>query len=170
MTFLYWINLLMQQLAHTSWIEWLAVGFGVAEVLLARANKVALYPAGIAATLLSTYLFFISGLYAESLLNLYYIIMSIYGWWYWIKKKNKPPVPITFTNKKEWYTVLLIVAGGLYGFIHHPEKFHPFNGPFFGCLRERYSLGRYVAARQTQSRKLAPAEYFQCGSHSLVIL
>jgi nicotinamide mononucleotide transporter len=111
MPLLYWINLFMQQLAQTSWIEWLAVGFGVAEVLLARANKVALYPAGIAATLLSVYLFFISGLYAESLLNGYYIIMSIYGWWHWIKKKNKPPVPITFTNKKEWWIVLFIVAG-----------------------------------------------------------
>jgi nicotinamide mononucleotide transporter len=112
MTLLYWISLLLQQLARTNWVEWLAVGFGVAEVLLARANKVALYPAGIAATLLSTYLFFISGLYAESLLNLYYIVMSIYGWRYWIRKKDKPSVPITFTNKKEWYTVLYIVSGG----------------------------------------------------------
>ena len=107
-----WIHLFLQQVAQTSWIEWLAVGFSVAEVLLARANKVALYPAGIIATLLSVYLFIISGLYAESLLNGYYIVMSIYGWWYWVKKKDKPPVPITFTNKKEWQTVAAIVAGG----------------------------------------------------------
>ena len=107
-----WIHLFLQQVAQTSWIEWLAVGFSVAEVLLARANKVALYPAGIIATLLSVYLFITSGLYAESLLNGYYIVMSIYGWWYWVKKKDKPPVPITFTNKKEWQTVAAIVAGG----------------------------------------------------------
>jgi len=106
------IHLFLQQVAQTSWIEWLAVGFSVAEVLLARANKVALYPAGIIATLLSVYLFIISGLYAESLLNGYYIVMSIYGWWYWVKKKDKPPVPITFTDKKEWQTVAAIVAGG----------------------------------------------------------
>jgi len=107
-----WIHLFLQQVAQTSWIEWLAVGFSVAEVLLARANKVALYPAGIIATLLSVYLFITSGLYAESLLNGYYIFMSIYGWWYWVKKKDKPPVPITFTDKKEWQTVAAIVAGG----------------------------------------------------------
>lgn len=107
-----WIHLFLQQVAQTSWIEWLAVGFSVAEVLLARANKVALYPAGIIATLLSVYLFITSGLYAESLLNGYYIVMSIYGWWYWVKKKDKPPVPITFANKKEWQTVAAIVAGG----------------------------------------------------------
>jgi nicotinamide mononucleotide transporter len=108
----YWINLLLQQLAQTSWIEWLAVGFGVAEVLLARANKVALYPAGIISVLLSIYLFLMAGLYAESLLNGYYIIMSIYGWWYWVKKKHLPSVPITFTNKKEWRIVLSIVVAG----------------------------------------------------------
>ena len=112
MMLLYWINLFLQQLSQTSWVEWFAVGFGVAEVLLARANKVALYPAGIVATLLSVYLFITSGLYAESLLNLYYIIMSIYGWWYWVKKKNLRAVPITTTHKKEWWTVLYIVAGG----------------------------------------------------------
>ena len=112
MPLLYWINLFLQQLTETSWIEWLAVAFGVAEVLFARSNKVALYPTGIAGTLLSIYLFLISGLYAESLLSLYYIIMSIYGWWYWIKKKNKPPVQITYAKKKEWLTVLYIVVGG----------------------------------------------------------
>ena len=112
MSLLYWFNLLLQQLSQTSRIEWLAVGFGVAEVLFARSNKVALYPAGIAATLLSLYLFIIYGLYAEALLNAYYIMMSIYGWWHWVKKKNSPPVPITFTNNKEWRIVLFIVAGG----------------------------------------------------------
>ena len=134
MTLLYWINLLMQQLAQTSWIEWLAVGFGVAEVLLARSNKVALYPAGIAATLLSTYLFFISGLYAESLLNVYYIIMSIYGWWYWVKKKDKPPVPITFTNKKEWGIVFSIVAGGFLVLYITLKNFTPSTVPFLDAF------------------------------------
>jgi nicotinamide mononucleotide transporter len=112
MALVYWINLFMQQLTEASWIEWLAVAFAVTEVLLARSNKVALYPTGIAATLLSIYLFLTSGLYAESLLSVYYIIMSIYGWWYWIKKKNKPPVQITYANKKEWFMVFYIVAGG----------------------------------------------------------
>jgi len=125
-----WIHLFLQQVAQTSWIEWLAVGFSVAEVLLARANKVALYPAGIIATLLSVYLFIISGLYAESLLNGYYIVMSIYGWWYWVKKKDKPPVPITFTDKKEWGTVAAIVAGGFIVLYLTLENFTPSTVPF----------------------------------------
>lgn len=134
MPLLHWINLFMQQLTETSWIEWLAVAFGVAEVLFARANKVALYPAGIAGTLLSIYLFITSGLYAESLLSLYYIIMSIYGWWYWIKKKAMPSPPITYANKKEWITVLNIVVCGFIVLYVTLKNFTPSTVPFWDAF------------------------------------
>ncbi len=107
-----WLQLLGDQLRQTDWLQWLALLLGVSEVLFARANKIALYPTGIAASGLSIYLFVISGLYAEGVLNLYYVIMSIYGWWYWVKKKNKPPVKISFSAKKDWLNVLGIVTGG----------------------------------------------------------
>lgn len=107
-----WLQLLGSQLRETGWLQWLGLILGVSEVLLARANKIALYPTGIAASAISIYLFIYAGLYAEGLLNLYYVIMSIYGWWYWIKKRNKPQVKITHTKRKEWLTVAAIVAGG----------------------------------------------------------
>ncbi len=130
----YWIHLLLQQLKETSWIEWLAVAFGVAEVLLARVNKMGLYPAGIAGTLLSIYLFVGSGLYAEAFLNLYYVIMSIYGWWYWAKKKGEPPVHITYANKKEWLTVAAIVAGSFMVLYVILKNFTPSTVPFWDAL------------------------------------
>lgn len=128
------LNLLFHQLTQTSWIEWLAVALGVAEVLFARANKVALYPFGIAGTLLSIYLFFNAGLYAESLLNLYYVMMSIYGWWYWIKKKDKPPVQVSYANKKEWVSALLIVAVGFIILYVILKKFTPSSVPFWDAF------------------------------------
>jgi len=130
MSISYWTHLFAEQLAQTSWIEWLAVAFGVAEVLLARVNKVALYPVGIAGTLLSIYLFLNSGLYAESLLNLYYVIMSIYGWWYWSRKKDRPPVPVTYMRKKDWVTVFLIVVGGFIFLYLILKYFTPSTVPF----------------------------------------
>ncbi len=82
-----WLQLLVEQVKETGWLQWLGLIFGVSEVLLARANKIALYPTGIIASAITIYLFWHGRLYAESLLNLYYVIMSVYGWWYWIKKK-----------------------------------------------------------------------------------
>jgi nicotinamide mononucleotide transporter len=102
-----WWYLMLKQAAEIDWLQAIAVALGVAEVLYAKANKIWLYPTGIAGTLLSIYILLMAGLYAESLLNGYYVIMSIYGWWYWIKKKNLPPVKITYCNRKDW----IIVSG-----------------------------------------------------------
>jgi nicotinamide mononucleotide transporter len=33
-------------------------------------------------------------LYAECLLSLYYVVMSVYGWYYWIKKRHLPAVKV----------------------------------------------------------------------------
>ncbi len=107
-----WLQLLLEQLKETGWIQWVAVVFGVAEVLLAKKNNVLLYPAGLIGTALSIVLLLEAKLYAETLLNLYYIVMSIYGWWFWMKKRNEPPVPITYTTRKEWLICALIIFGG----------------------------------------------------------
>jgi len=102
----------INELKNVGWLEWTGVGFGVAEVLFAKANKIWLYPAGIISVIISSYLFIMSGLYAESVLNLYYLAMSIYGWWMWMYKRNRIPLPISRATQKEWFiTSVIIVAG-----------------------------------------------------------
>ena len=105
-----WAQAFMLQLKAVPLLEWIGVGFGVAEVLLARANKIALYPCGIIAVVISTYIFFDAGLYAESALNLYYFIMSVYGWWWWLKRKDHAAPAISRTAKRDWMITLAIVV------------------------------------------------------------
>jgi nicotinamide mononucleotide transporter len=107
-----WLQLLYRQVIETGWLQWLAVILGVAEVLFARVNNIWLYPTGIAGTLLSIYLLSAVGLFADSLLNGYYVVMSIYGWWYWVKKKNLPPVKISYCNRQDWMVTIIISIGG----------------------------------------------------------
>jgi len=107
-----WMQLFITQLKETDWLQWVGLVLGVSEVLLARANKIALYPAGIAATAISIYVLWTSGLFAECLLSAYYIVMSVYGWWYWIKKKNLPKVKVSYSTQKEWGIVAAIALGG----------------------------------------------------------
>lgn len=106
----YWFRQLWTQLVQTDIIQWLAFLFGVLEVLLAKANKIWLYPAGIIGILLSLWILYHGGLYAECILNVYYLVMSIYGWWHWVKRKGEPPVEISRCNRKEWVIVVMIVA------------------------------------------------------------
>lgn len=105
-----WTGVLWQQLATAGGLQWLALAFGVAQVLLAKANKIALYPTGIVATGFSIFILAEAGLYAEGLLNAYYLVMSLYGWWHWHQKAGRPPVPVSRCTPREWLTTGGIVA------------------------------------------------------------
>jgi nicotinamide mononucleotide transporter len=107
-----WLTTLQHQAAQTSVWEWIAVIAAVVQVLLARINNIWLYPSGIISTAIYIYLMVDIKLYAESLLNLYYLIMSIYGWVHWLQKGNGPQLPITHTNKHEYLITATIVILG----------------------------------------------------------
>jgi nicotinamide mononucleotide transporter len=107
-----WLELLKQELFHIDAIQIAVLILGVSEVLLARANNILLYPTGITATALAIFSLFKVQLYAECLLHGYYLVMSVYGWWYWSSKKNQKPVVITFSSQTEWVITLSIVFGG----------------------------------------------------------
>ncbi|MET4080705.1 nicotinamide mononucleotide transporter [Pedobacter sp. UYP30] len=122
MDFQHWFDLFKTQILETSWLEALAVGFGVAEVLFAKRNNIWLYPTGIISVLLSMYLLFNVQLYAETLLNIYYLVMSVYGWVIWKKTKEAGAMQVSWSSKKELSIAIFISVFGfilLYLVLHH---------------------------------------------------
>jgi nicotinamide mononucleotide transporter len=107
-----WFDVFVRQIVQTNAIQWVILIAGVSEVLLARANHVGLYAAGLIASLLSIYSLYSVQLYAECILSMYYVVISIYGWWFWVKKKDRPAVAVTFTTQREWLIVAAIALGG----------------------------------------------------------
>lgn len=105
-------NELAGQLKQTPLLHWIGVVCGVIQVLLAKANKVLLYPFGIASILITVYVLYEAGLYAEILLNGYYLVMSIYGWAHWVARPDRPQVAAAYSKRTDWYITLLIVAIG----------------------------------------------------------
>ncbi|MNK58368.1 Nicotinamide riboside transporter PnuC [compost metagenome] len=114
MNFQDWFKLFQEQIAHTSFIEWLAVGFGVTEVLLARKNSIWLYPTGIISVLLSMFLLLNVKLYAETLLSVYYLVMSVYGWIIWKKRKQDAENQVSWSNNNE---LSIAVSISVIGFV-----------------------------------------------------
>ena len=129
-----WLQEFIRQVSETGILQWLAVIFGVAEVLLAKVNNVWLYPAGIIATLFSVYLLLDVQLYAESILNLYYLVMSIYGWYYWLSRKQAAPVRISKATSKQWLITLVISVGGWLVFYVLLKKFTSSDVPVWDAL------------------------------------
>src|SRR5699024_1642394 len=75
-------------------------GFGVAQVVLSRNNNINNYLFGIAGILIAIWVYYHSKLYADILLNLYYLAMSMYGWFYWKFGGKHKEAPITHSAKK----------------------------------------------------------------------
>lgn len=96
--------------SQISILEWFGVSLAIIQVLLSRVNNPTNYLFGISSVTITLFLMFESKLYAEFALNIYYLVMSIYGWYFWKFGKQKHETPISYTSKKELAISLLIVC------------------------------------------------------------
>lgn len=69
-------------------LEFIAVIFGVASVLLASKTNILVFPIGIVSTAIFVYLLWQWQLFGDMFINAYYTAMSIYGWMNWSKNKT----------------------------------------------------------------------------------
>lgn len=83
-------------------LEAIVLVTGIASVWYAKKENILVYPTGLMATLISVYLLLLDKLYGDTLMNFYFSIMSVYGWWNWARTKNNEKViKISRTNSKE---------------------------------------------------------------------
>jgi nicotinamide mononucleotide transporter len=97
-------------LIQTTPIEAIAVIMGIVSVWYSRKENILVYPTGLINTTLYIYLSFKGHLLGEASVNLYYTIMSIYGWYLWTRKTEDQTtfvLQITHSSKKEWAQQLL---------------------------------------------------------------
>ncbi|WP_318342917.1 nicotinamide riboside transporter PnuC [Flagellimonas baculiformis] len=101
----------MELFSQLTLLQWLGTIFGVVQVLLARQNNVHNYLFGIIAILISIWVLYQSRLYADILLNLYYLVMSIYGWFYWKMGKQQQETRISSATRREHGIAIGILIG-----------------------------------------------------------
>ncbi|MDO1512572.1 nicotinamide riboside transporter PnuC [Maribacter confluentis] len=90
-------------------LEITAVIFGLLSVWFSKQNNIWVYPTGLLSTSIFVYLLFKWGLLGDMLINVYYFIMSLYGWYIWTRKIDETHVtPITTVTKREHIISLLI--------------------------------------------------------------
>lgn len=75
---------------------------GILSVYFAKKENIWVYPTGIIATVITVYLLYKAGYFADMTLNIYFSVMSIYGWINWSRKKEDDyVVKISRTNTKQ---------------------------------------------------------------------
>lgn len=79
-------------------LEFSAAVFGIASVWFAKKEKIWVYPTGLISTILYIYICYKSRLYGDTIINIYYSLMSVYGWYLWTNISSKAKLEISRTN------------------------------------------------------------------------
>ena len=81
-------------------LEFIAALFGVVSVIYAKKENILVFPTGIISTGIYVYMLAQWSLYGDLIINIYYTLMSIYGWYMWSKviDANDKHISITRTN------------------------------------------------------------------------
>lgn len=94
---------------------------GILSVWFAKKENILVYPTGLIATVITVYLLFKDQLVGDMMMNFYFSIMSIYGWWNWSRTKNdKKLVKISRTDRREkiigvvLFVLTMIITYGVY--------------------------------------------------------
>jgi nicotinamide mononucleotide transporter len=99
------LQAILDGLLQTGWVEAIAVIAGIVSVWYSRKENILVYPTGLINTTFYIYLSYKGHLLGEASVNLYYTIMSVYGWYLWTRKKEDHKtlaLEITSSTQKEW--------------------------------------------------------------------
>lgn len=105
-------NSFREGLLNTTWLEGIAVIMGIVSVYYSRKENILVYPTGLINTIIYVFLSFKGQLFGEATVNLYYTIMSVYGWLMWTKRKenHELAIHVEYSNKNMWVRQLLFFS------------------------------------------------------------
>ena len=95
-------------------LEIFAVAINILSVIYAKQNNIFVYPTGLIGTGIFVYILFNFSLLGDMIINGYFFIMSIYGWYYWSRKKDEVFINnISRLEKKEYIQLIFLALGSL---------------------------------------------------------
>lgn len=103
-------ELFQNNIMQTTWLEAIAVFFGLLSVWYARKANILVYPTGIISVVIYVYICFGAQLYADMGINFFYFVMSVYGWYMWTRKDQKNnTIPIRWnTPLQQWMGIAAV--------------------------------------------------------------
>ncbi len=93
-------------------LEIIAILSGIISVWFSKKENIWVYPTGLIGTILYVYISIEGDLYGEATVNLYYTIMSVYGWYNWWRKDQQEHriVKVTFSSSRDWMIQFVFFA------------------------------------------------------------
>ena len=92
------------------YLELFAVIMNITSVVYAKQNNILVYPTGLIGTGISVYILLNFSLLGDTIINAYFFSMSIYGWYFWSRKKDKVFINQVSTINRNEIKYLFILA------------------------------------------------------------
>lgn len=144
------VTLLVEQFLQTTPLEAIAVFFGLLSVWYSKQENILVYPTGIVSVLIYVYITLEYKLYADTGINTYYFIMSVYGWYNWTNTRSESAqIPITTMSRSEWLVsaVFLVASFGIISWVL--RAFTDSDVPFWDATTTSFALvGMWLMARK----------------------
>jgi len=133
-------------------LEIVAVVMGLASVYFAKKDHLWVYPTGMISTAIYVYLLVQAGLVGDVLINAYYFIMSVYGWFYWTQKKEGITVhAIASINLRETLMSVFLFIGSIVGvgllYVFF-DKANDWTAPVDTLTTSLFFVGMWLMARR----------------------
>lgn len=133
-------------------LELMGVFFGLASVWFAKKDNILVFPTGLVSTSIYAYLLWKWELLGDSMINGYYFIMSIYGWYHWTRKKGDiEEFPIAVASKKEyWFGAVIFVLTLLFVVLVYQyfDKFKDWYNYVDTLLTAIFFVGMWLMAKR----------------------
>ncbi|MGL2965657.1 nicotinamide riboside transporter PnuC [Flavobacterium sp. XGLA_31] len=94
-------------------LEVTAILFGLLSVWYAKKDNIWVFPTGIINTAIYVYLLWKWSLLGDMMINFYYVVMSVYGWYHWTRKQGDVvefPVSRMNASEKKWSGVIFVLT------------------------------------------------------------
>lgn len=92
------------------YLELFAVIMNITSVIYAKQNNILVYPTGLIGTGISVYILINFSLLGDTIINAYFFSMSIYGWYFWSRKKDEVFINQVSTINRNEIKYLFILA------------------------------------------------------------
>jgi len=143
-----WLENIWIAAVAQSWIEWTALVSSVVYVILAAKENIWCWSFGIVGVLASLYLFIEGKLFLDAGLQIYYLVMSVYGWWSWGKNLQVTKLNIS-TRRLVWHFSIICVGFLLAYPLGLLSQYFGGSLPFVDALTTTFALlATYMVARK----------------------
>ena len=140
------MNEIISEWLFSNKIELIGAILGLLYIFFSIKQSILTWPIGLLTSILYTYVFFKTRFYADMGLQVYYVVISIYGWYYWLEgsnnkhEKESSELPVKKTSSQLMWKLIVITIVVYLILLFILKRFTDSDVPFMDSMTTALSI------------------------------